>query len=117
MYVGVSNIDNPNSSDTTYNSMNKEEERKVNTEESVRTGGSTNEEDADPIIVSILADAVKEDTEKLNKSILATAEKLKELNNIPFDQLKLISELEEPLLSLLRNQSNLFTFNVKNRMS
>lgn len=84
---------------------------------SVGAGGSTIKEEFDPIIVDILGDKIKEDTQETNKAILAWAGKLKNYRDLPFDQLMLTSESDEPLLTLLRHQSNIYTKYVKNRMT
>jgi hypothetical protein len=119
MYIDSSKVENPNPLDSTYHAMDKEgDSGKMSSNEGLaETGvsGNTKEENPDPIIVSILADSIQEDTLELNKTILALAEKLKSYTELSFDQIKLTPEAEEPLLTLLRKQSNLFTTNVKNR--
>ena len=117
-YIGSDNNPawKPSSPNLTYNTMDKGE----------RTGeGPSNEESTrpvirrevnpDPIVVSILADSIQEDTLELNQSLLALAETLKKYHQLSFDQIKLSPEMDEPLLTLLRKQSNIFTTNVRNR--
>jgi hypothetical protein len=119
MHIDSSTIQNPNSLDSTYHAMDKEgNSGKASNDQGLtetKAGGSTREENPDPIIVSILADSIQEDTLELNKTILALAGKLKNYTELSFDQIKLTPEAEEPLLALLQKQSNLFTTNVKNR--
>jgi len=86
-------------------------------EGSVLGSGSTVKEDFDPIIVEILGDRVKEDTKEVNKAMLAWAGRLKSYRDLPLDQMRFTPESEEPLLTLLRTQSNIYTQCVKNRMT
>jgi hypothetical protein len=88
----------------------------VNQQGSLEASGNTSQENPDPIMVSTLAHFIKEDTQQLNKAILTWAGKLKDQTELPFDQIKLTPEAEEPLLMLLRNQSNVLTQCIKNRM-
>jgi len=109
----------PDFSNPTYHAMDKGKspEEGFSKEESVSKGKSTSEENPDPIMVSTLAHFVKEDTQELNKAILSWAAQLKGHADLPFDKIKLTSEAEEPLLTLLRKQSNILTQCVRNRMT
>jgi hypothetical protein len=113
-------FENPDLKNPTFHAMDKGKSPEQGPkEESTGKGGSTSttEENPDPIMVSTLAHYIKEDTQELNKAILTWAGKLKGHTDLPFDQIKLTSEAEEPLLSLLRKQSNILTQCVRNRMT
>lgn len=130
MHIGSPSVNNTLSSvrkdeslpsNLTYNAMDKGESAEKGSNNpsgnsSTKYGATaTREVNPDPIVVSILADSIQEDTLQLNKSILALAEALKKYNELSFDKIKLTSEAEEPLLTLLRKQSTLFTTHIRNR--
>lgn len=105
--------------DLPFNSMDKGQNPEAGSsfEGKGETAGSTNQEAPDPIMVSVLADLIQKDTKQVNKALLDWGKELKSYNDsLPLDQLKLTPQTEEPLLSLLRSQSTIFTRCVKNRM-
>lgn len=70
----------------------------------------------DPILNSLIADSVKEETAGHNKAVFAWADVLKKLNEMPIEDLKTSDGAEEFILSVLRKQSNVFTRYLKIRM-
>lgn len=89
-----------------------------NPAEASSKGESLSNSNTEQDIFAVAAADLKEDTQFLNKAILAWAQQLKSYGDLPFDQISIKnSEGNEPLLTLLRKQSNIYTGYVKNRMT
>lgn len=69
------------------------------------------------VFLDILADEVKKDTQDMNEALLNRAKELKGYRDLPLDKLKLGNGVEEALIRLLQDQSNVLTKYVTNRMT